>query len=378
MDIFLPTRQTAFLIFFNLCLILLIFTQMKKALNFPYTVSNEKRYLSIFLMFIFVLFPFWGKDWFHYQEAYPELKSGYAGHMEEIYVWIAQNITYDYLSFRLIIWGGGLLLLLNLINKIPIKKDLVILVFCSVWIARYSYARVSLAMVILYWGSILLISRRCNLLQIMIAVMVMCSSLFFHKSVAFGLALVILSLLSLVLRSKYFITLLLILFPLLIGPLKDFIGDFLLMDIAEEGVWGDIASGRGYLQGEVTEYGIGASLARVLEFVPYYLIAILCVKYIRSNVSNKKNDSAPRVIVFLMRYQVIGVLVSTLFFFNLGYGDTSLIAGRFFRFFAIPSSILLAYFIENRFSIRLSHSTFYIGFCGLLYGILYTMYNCWY
>ena len=147
----LPKEQTASLVFFNICLLLIMHMLMRKSLRQPYVVSASCRRLSVFLMFIFVLFSFWGSDWFHYKEIYECFLGEGGGHMEEVYFWIAQNLSIDYLSFRLIVWGGGLILFFFIIEGMPIKKDLALLIFSSIWIIWYSYARKTIPH-IMYWS----------------------------------------------------------------------------------------------------------------------------------------------------------------------------------------------------------------------------------
>jgi hypothetical protein len=174
-------------------------------------------------------------------------------------------------------------------------------------------------------------------------------------------------------KPKYFIGLLILSFPLIIYLLRGLIGDFLLMDASEENLMGSIAKGQSYLGADQVNRGIGPFLGRLLEFVPYYMVMILSLKSILSN-TNRRSVQIPKGIKFFMIYVIIGVIVTSLFFFNFGFGDTSLIAGRFLRFFAIPSTIILAYLIENKIFYNLSKKTFYIGFIGLLYAVTYSMY----
>ena len=174
-------------------------------------------------------------------------------------------------------------------------------------------------------------------------------------------------------KPKYFISLFILSVPIIVYILKGYIGDFLLMDATEEGVMGDMARGQGYFGEEEFNRGIGPTLGRFLEFSPYYLVAFISLKLVYSNIKSKIYQ-IPKEIMFLMRYVIIGVIISSVFFFNLGFGDTSLIAGRFLRFFAIPSAIVLAYLIEHKIFYGLSKKTFYIGFIGLLYAVTYSMY----
>ena len=107
----LPIKQTPLLVFFNLLLLIAMFLLMRTALIKPYKVPLLHKKWSIFLMFVFVLFAFWGSDWFHYLEVYPSLLYDDQSHIEAVYSWIAQNLSFGYISFRFIIWGSSLIVL---------------------------------------------------------------------------------------------------------------------------------------------------------------------------------------------------------------------------------------------------------------------------
>ena len=111
---FLPIEQTAGLVFCNICLIIFMYWLMNRALKPPFIVPVGNRNLTIILMFIFVLFSFWGADWFHYYRVFDELKIGGRTTIEEVYTWIAQNLSPNYLVFRFVIWGSSLCLLLKM------------------------------------------------------------------------------------------------------------------------------------------------------------------------------------------------------------------------------------------------------------------------
>ena len=113
MDSLLPNEQTAGLVLFNIVILLLLFFTLKEALEPPHMVSLAKYRFALFLCVIFCVFSFWGTDWFHYLEKFPMLLSGEKGHMESIYVWIAQNLSPNYIIFRLIIWGGAFYLFIK-------------------------------------------------------------------------------------------------------------------------------------------------------------------------------------------------------------------------------------------------------------------------
>ena len=129
MDIFLPTHQIPGLVLFNIFILLLLFFILKEALEPPHMVSLAKYRFALFLCVIFCVFSFWGTDWFHYLEKFPMLQSGEKGHMEDIYAWIAQNLSPNYIIFRLIIWGGAFFLFIKTLKNLDISIDLALLFF---------------------------------------------------------------------------------------------------------------------------------------------------------------------------------------------------------------------------------------------------------
>ena len=96
-------EKTAGLVLFNIVLFifaLLCFTKAKKS---PFYISSTgRKNFGIFLILIFFVFAFWGSDWFHVADFYPQLQAGNKTHMEDVYVWIAQNIAPNYIVFRII------------------------------------------------------------------------------------------------------------------------------------------------------------------------------------------------------------------------------------------------------------------------------------
>ncbi len=367
----LPIKQTPLLVFFNLLLLIIMFLLMRPALKFPYKVSLSHRRWTIFLMFVFVLFSFWGSDWFHYMESYQHLLDDSHHNMEDVYFWIAQNLSVGYLSFRLVIWGGGLVLFLYILRKLPIKQDIAILTFTSIWLIWYAYARASLAMVILYLGVVLLYSSKNNKwLSWTLGITIIYCSLFFHKSAGFGVLITIIVIFSQILKPKYFVIFLVIAIPFVFANIETFIAEFLSMEAEEEGLMSNVARGQYYFDVDKRNRGWGELFAIVLELAPYYLIAVQCAKMLMKSKYNKITND----IQFFIRFQLLGIFIASIFFFNLGFGDTTTLAMRFMRFLAIPSVIVLTYSFEYKYSPKLSKYAYWSGLISSLYSVSYIMY----
>lgn len=369
---FLPTEQTAPLVFFSLCLLLLMYALMKKSLRPPHTVDHSIRRITTLLMFVFILFSFWDRDWFGYQGSYEYLKVGFAGHMEEVYVWIAQNLSPNYIMFRLVVWGGSLCLLLHMFKRLSIPTNLAFFFFCSIYIIWFSYARVSAAMVLVYYGlTVLYKPYKSKFLSILFGVSAIGCAFFFHKSALFGIVAVLLTLVVTKFEKKTFLFLL-VCYPILVLLIQSYIGDFLMADMnSEEGGFAEnMAAGQHYMEKESHDSGWGAIIQRFLERIPHFLLAFISFQFMKSKFYN----DVPNDIKAFIRLQFIIVLLSSLFMFDLGV-NTSTIFTRFVRFAVIPSCIILTYFYSIRYKFKYTKGTYYIVFMGTIYTMVYSMYN---
>ena len=213
----IPQEPTSGLVFLNLLLLFAVFILQKQALSDPFIVPQSRRWASIAIMFIFVLFSFWGQDWFHYLDAYLELCLGNSGHMEDVYVWIAQQLSVGYISFRFAVWGTGLILLLLTIERLPLKKDLILLFFGSIWIIWFSYARVSLGLALCFYGlAVFYHPYRSKLLSKILAIAAIAVSFFFHKTAFVMIIAVVLTIMSLRFNKQLFFLILVISIPFII------------------------------------------------------------------------------------------------------------------------------------------------------------------
>ena len=129
----MPIASSPALVSLNLFLLALVYMLMRKATKFPYRLNAFPKNLSIVLSIVFVLFSFWGSDWFHYLDLYPNLLRGEKGHMEDVYVFIAQKLSFGYISFRFLIWGTGLIMYCLMVKRLSIDTDLALFFFLSIW-----------------------------------------------------------------------------------------------------------------------------------------------------------------------------------------------------------------------------------------------------
>ena len=328
--------------------------------------------IGLFLCLLFCTFSFWGTDWFHYQDVFPSLKAGWKGHMEEVYAWIAQNLSPNYTVFRLVIWGSAFLLYLRTINILSISKNLALFFFGTIYIIWFSYARVSLAMALVFYGYALLNScHRANLITRIIALSAIGVSFFFHKTAFFAIGVAIVA----GFMKKYpkkAVWLMLLFFPLVVILAKTQLSSFLMIDF--DSADGDMASymnaGQRYMDRDQGIKGIGSLIQSFLERFPYYGIAYISFRCLRS----KDARLIPDDVKAFMLLQLVIVVVSSIFAFDLGLNTRTLYV-RFLRFAAIPTIIVMSYLYEYQLSWNLTKRVITLAICGTGYALLYSFYN---
>ena len=368
----LPTQSSPYLVIIDILIIFITYITLKGALKSPYIINKSKYYFAVFLCVVFCLFPFWGSDWFHYLMFFPLMQKDYELNIEDVYFWIAQNLSPNYLIFRLIIWGGAFCLYLRIINQINVSRYLALLFFGTIYILWFSYARVSLSMAIAYFGLLLMTgNKRPNVLYFIIGILVTGCAYFFHKSAAFGIAMV---LVSLILNSniKWGIRLCIILFPILIVILRSYMGQILYADssITDETTMQYMQIGQRYAAAEFVDRGVGQSMAFIFEVIPYYLVAYLGIKIFTSHIGK----IIPLNVRPFILLQISIVIFSSAFLF-MSEINTQTIYLRFLRFGAVPTSIVMAYMYQNRMYPKLTRISILIAICGSIYSLLYSVYT---
>lgn len=365
-------ERTFGLVLSNIILILIVYFCFKDAKKYPFIIfSKTNKLLGISSLFLFFLFAFWGNDWFHVAEFYPLLRAGDRTHMEDVYSWIAQNLAPNYLVFRAIIWGLCLFFIKLLFERLDIKKDLLWLMFSVFGAVWCSYARVSLAMCLMFYGLAVFFSPyKQKYLSYTIAITAIGVSYYFHKSALFGIILVILA--AFIRKiNRYTITLLILTVPFVLVGLKEFVFEIQYLDIndANGSFSKSLNSAQRYMGRDASIVGVGALLLKILERTAYILTGILALLMI---VKDKKINRSPVINAFL-RLDIFMVLISCLFLFDLGI-DTSIIAERFFRYLFIPTGILIAYFWQIRYRMRLTKISFVLAILYSSYALLYSLY----
>lgn len=190
---------------------------------YPCTYPGEERPAAPYkkvaftiAFFIFLIICCIDGDWYHYQEMVwnYNFTEGYNNHGEDVYGVIIAFANKNYLAFRILIWGSAFGLILQTFKRFMIDSFVAQYFLFSVFFLVFSYARVSLAMALYFYGIsfILVPAAKFAILKKLAGVAIIFSSYFFHHSMALAIAVTPIIFIPL---NKKTIVALCILFPVL-------------------------------------------------------------------------------------------------------------------------------------------------------------------
>lgn len=350
-------------------LCVLLFPVLKK----PYILPKNKKYIVCFLLFVFCLYPFFAGDYFHYNVIYNETKQGFSRGLEDFYKWIILNICNSYTFFRIIVWGGALWLTLSAYKRIRPLDGLSITFFSLLYLPWFSYARVSLAMASIFMGLCLIVKpiNRRHFLSYTLGLLIMCCSVFFHRTAIIG---IIAAFGSFLLKNpnKKKLLIIMALFPLSILILKSLLSNFLTLDLDYDtyvtGQQRDL-----YLSSDETasglSIGIGPYISVFLTRAPLFLIGFAYIYSIWKGVF----CAFQKPVQIISSYAFIIILIALAFSFNLGV-NTYVFYYRSLNFAMIPSAVFLAQLRYYGIMPTLYKWIYYSTLWGVVYTLVYSIY----
>lgn len=143
--------------------------------------------LLLLMVALHILFPFEAGDYYHMMESL-HYKDFHA--VEPIYEVIARFVGYNYILFRLVVWGGAFCLFLKTAKRFGLDIYKTAFLLYAMFIGIFDYARASLAMSMFFYGFSFVcipINKR-RLLSYMAGVAFMLASLLFHTSMTIVIA----------------------------------------------------------------------------------------------------------------------------------------------------------------------------------------------
>lgn len=320
------------LLFFMMIIPFLFDIKFKEGLYRVKTTRTKEKYvIYLTVITLFCIFDNTSGDYFHYKDYVCELarinynNSG----LEDIYFYIIKIVGGSYFLFRFIVWGGAVSFYFRIVNYLNMDRIVSIYIFILIVLLNFSYARVSLALSVFFYGYILLFDNKKYIKYW--GVILMFCSMFLHKSIYI---LIPISMVSLLPFNRKMIFLSLCLFPFFVFLINYSLGDVFLL--LEKG-----SAEFNYLNQEKQGLGIASQIETFLLYVP---LLFFLVKLVYKITSNEK-DYFP---IFIRRLitLVFFILYVSLILFSLEVGSDA-IYYRIRNMCIIPISIIICYYLSN-------------------------------
>lgn len=365
--------QTPALVISNMVLLMIIYYSLQPAYYNLEANPPKRLYLGITCIFLFTMFSFWIHDWFGYQREYLLIRDSEwyreRTSLEPVYIWIIMHCP-DYMVFRLAVFGSAWLFVYLIIRHLQVNRDLAWFFFGVLFLPLFAYARVSLAVVMMLYGSILICKpfKQSRILSYVLGGLLVVVSVFFHKSAAMGILVVAFSFISRTAnKNSWFYILLAFIATAVIARvvISLFLGGAL--ESGDELASKSMTAGQKYMNKASVDSGVGALLGYTLERAPYYMCAILSFQI-------QSEYEVPKEIATVLKFDMYLVLLATIFSVDLG-ANTSIMFGRLLRFSLVPSAIIMAYAYQYGLYTKWVKIIFFTGLACVIYRLTYTLYN---
>lgn len=332
-------------------------------------VSKLKINSSILLAVVFCVFAFWAGDYKHTEAVYDNMRHDDASHFEKVYIFIAHDLNVNYHLFRLIIWGSTILLIVQTFKRLKMRLDVSLFICFGLYLPMLSYARVSLAMALMFYGFSYVAKpwRGLKYLSYLFGGLIIWYSSFFHRSAIFGVFIIIASYIFGVLKGRWKMVLFILLYPTVIYMTSMFLEDFMLEDAYENTIIATDNAQR-YLEGDERYEGWGIFLQNIIYRTPFYLMAYMFVKQYMDGIIAARPFINYSIACFLT------VAISTVFIFDLGY-NTYVMYYRFLNFAMIPMAVTIAYFIVKGKQSKEIKWVVIIGIAATIYTLIYRLWQ---
>lgn len=364
-------HATVFTISIDVIILTLLYLCMQPVLIKNETLSAPRLRFSVFLIVLFSVMATWSGDWYNYQDIFENLRAnpGATTHMEGIYEFLIRYVCPFYVLFRLLVWGAALWLFGFTIKRLGVESNYAWCILGLGFLPFFAYARVSIVPAMLMAGATLCLVPfyRRKGLSLMLGILLLGMSLFFHKTAFFGLAVMLFSLfVPQTTKNSWFYFLLGFLIASV--ALRYLFQSFLALDFEDEVAISEFVNKTKGTTSSIVylNLSIGPLITALLEHIPYFLTAYLAFKI-------QNQYEAPKALMTIIKFEFYMVIFSMLFLLDLGT-STSLLYGRFLRFSILPGVITLAYAREYGLFKKLTTTTIVIAVAGSFYQVIYEMY----
>ena len=332
----------------------------------PYYNNRNNYYIFLFCILLLCVFSYTG-DFYHYYIIFTG-QSRFST-VEAVYEYPIEWCFGNYYLWRILIWGISIFLICKFCKVLNLNARLVWFLFLSYGAVFFINGRVSLAQAILYLGFALVVENKHSCRKFISGIGLILISILFHKSVIFGVGVLILS--CILWRiNKFTIVLSFCLIPVLIIAFKYILSQVLTMDASFLGDNSQIImSAQGYISRDNSEYGGGRMIQKLLLWLDFILWVWLLIKMVTKGLY-RKLDSGKRL---FFNYTFLTLMISSIFFIDFGYG-TRILQLRFAEFSYLPMAVNITVARTMNFSPRLLKAIVFISIIQSVYSLLYLLY----
>lgn len=275
-------------------------------------------------------------DYFHYYDYIVQLKKFNISDLEKSYDNIAKLVGYNYLFFRIFVWGIATFLLykIYLISKVNIIH--LFYSFFVIYICLFAYGRVSLAMSVFFYGLLIFKIKR----KFFIGALIILLSIVFHRSMILLIFLSIIPVFDWNKRHYVKLGAVIIIGIILINY---FLREYLLFLSIDDEVVSKKVNFYSNQENTLDKLSLLGAIRYIMGYLIFYLPLLLSIYAIIK--SKRLNFQLPNVIKLMFQFSILICSISMIFeFVDL---STNVIAYRIRFMSMIPLSIILVYFVDK-------------------------------
>ena len=328
----------------------LLFISLRGNVVELYTKDNYRtRTVILFCgLLLFALTSFVGADFFHYYEFMYEYRGQVFGDqeigLEAFYQYLISFIDGNYFLFRLVVWGGSLVLIAYAARKFETNLYHTLFLILAGYIITFSYARATLAMAVFSAGAVLIsVASESNVkkrvLPTILGLIIIACSMYFHRSM---LPMIIISLGWLCMPWKRYITKYsLWLFPIFVGicafVIKTAFEELFAVANSIEDDTGTLIRAEYYAEQEAVVSNVNGYIRLAFHYVAFYLPFLIIGNAVRSN---NVLDNMDKRHIWLYQIIYLTLIFSTSFLFV--EVDMGTLLDRYLYMSFIPMAILIS------------------------------------
>ena len=349
-----------------------VFCLFVKAYNSRRIFVLDKKYTIIFLVFfmIFAVYYCLDGDYYRYKIHVEKASDIYRPDtIEYVYQRLAFYINGNYNLFRLIVWGGAIILMSISTKLMRVNVLFMLMSIFVIYYEKVVYARATMGMSIYFLGLCLLLYclDRKKIVFVVAAIAIIIISIFFHRSMIFLIALTPTLVVPLENKKMRALMVVFLAFIALALTQIDFLSELMHNDEEYDTKYDKYNSH--ILGGRWAIDSIKSLVSNLFSYTLFYLPFF----YISSSIT-KYGSQIPLLIRRLYRINFSVIAISTSFFIL--YGGINVFFYRTLYMCMIPICILLSYCSKVRIiSRKKMQSILIIAFVYMLLHFMTSIYN---